>query len=183
VAELYRALAAGSDHDNLNPLFYVSNSAWNLYDLLRHFLQINDLPTGPLLLRDLTFNVRDANKRDHKKTAITRLMQRYSSKPAILIGDAGQHDAGLYAEIANEFPGRVLAIYIRDVDPGIDSPYDAKVDTVIDKFSHTKVPMVRAEDSRAFAEHMHSVGLLSTHELQAVAKSAARDDQRGFAGQ
>jgi phosphatidate phosphatase APP1 len=33
----------------------------------------------------------------------------------ILIGDSGQHDAQLYAQLSESHPDRVLAVYIRDV--------------------------------------------------------------------
>jgi phosphatidate phosphatase APP1 len=183
VAGLYRALSAGSNGAVRNPVFYVSNSGWNLYDLLRHFIEINDLPAGPLLLRDLGLNDRHRSSRTHKSETIRRILARYPSLPAVLIGDSGQHDAELYAVIAESFPGRVLAIYIRDVDPGVESPYDAKVDAVFDGFSGAKVPMVRAEDSRAFAEHMQSLGLLPDAASAPVAGSAIRDEQRERTGQ
>ncbi len=61
VPAFYRALHAGtgkgeqrpasSTGDN-NPIFYVSLSPWNLYSLLSQFLEINDIPSGPLILRD-----------------------------------------------------------------------------------------------------------------------------------
>src|SRR5690606_30277301 len=52
VAAFYRALQAGGDGTRHNPIFYVSSSAWNLYDLFRVFLEHNQLPSGPILLRD-----------------------------------------------------------------------------------------------------------------------------------
>ena len=48
VAALYRALhGAGT-----NPLFYVSSSPWNIYDMLSDVLAIRGIPAGPLLLRN-----------------------------------------------------------------------------------------------------------------------------------
>ncbi|HEX6987651.1 MAG TPA: phosphatase domain-containing protein, partial [Planctomycetaceae bacterium] len=44
VAAFYRALHAGGDGTRHNPVFYVSSSAWNLYDLFRVFLEHNGLP-------------------------------------------------------------------------------------------------------------------------------------------
>jgi len=51
VAGLYRALQRGMTGED-NPIFYVSNSAWNLYTLLLEFLNLQNIPLGPLLLRD-----------------------------------------------------------------------------------------------------------------------------------
>ncbi len=182
VAGLYRALMAGGEGTATNPIFYVSNSGWNLYDLLDHFIEINDLPGGPLLLRDLGFNDRHASSREHKAETVRHLLERFTSLPVVLIGDSGQHDAEIYADIATSFPGRVLAIYVRDIDPRIDSPYDLDVDSVFDEFSGTQVPMVRGEDSRAFAEHMQTLGILPLESSERVAGSAIRDDQRGRVG-
>ena len=47
VADLYRAL-----HADRNPLFYVSSSPWNLYELLDDYMEINKIPHGPMLLQD-----------------------------------------------------------------------------------------------------------------------------------
>ena len=52
VAGFYQALQRGRDGEAYNPVFYVSNSPWNLYDLLEDFLDVHGIPRGPLLLRD-----------------------------------------------------------------------------------------------------------------------------------
>ena len=53
VAALYRALLAGKEKMEMNPLFYVSSSPWNLYDLLSQFFNLQGIPVGPVLfLRD-----------------------------------------------------------------------------------------------------------------------------------
>ena len=49
VGAFYRALYAGATGHEQNPLFYVSNSPWNLYDLFTDFFQIQDIPVGPVL--------------------------------------------------------------------------------------------------------------------------------------
>ena len=50
-ADLYRALTAarGGRH---RPVFYLSTSPWNLYELLARFLVLRRFPAGPLLLTD-----------------------------------------------------------------------------------------------------------------------------------
>ena len=52
VAAFYRALAAGTGGTPGNPIFYVSKSPWNLYEVIADFLSLQQLPAGPLLLRD-----------------------------------------------------------------------------------------------------------------------------------
>ncbi len=62
VAALYRALHTQSLDPAArprNPVFYVSSSAWNLYDLLSDFIEVNGIPVGPILLRDLGLDDQD----------------------------------------------------------------------------------------------------------------------------
>ena len=56
VAAFYRALHAGVSGAETNPVFYVSSSPWNLYDLLIDFLEHQGIPKGPLTLRDWDIN-------------------------------------------------------------------------------------------------------------------------------
>ncbi|MCB0570190.1 MAG: DUF2183 domain-containing protein [Phaeodactylibacter sp.] len=117
-AAFYQALQRGPGGDRpMNPIFYVSNSPWNLYDLLEEFLDLNGLPAGPILLRDFGIPYQNLPKdyRGHKQASIERIFQAYPSLPFVLIGDSGEKDPYIYRAVAEEFPGRVAAIYIRDV--------------------------------------------------------------------
>lgn len=118
VAALYHALRRGHDGTGQNPLFYVSNSPWNLYDMLIDFMDIHHIPIGPVLLRDFGLSARDPllEVKEHKYTEILRIMLTYPHLPFILIGDSGEKDTDIYQEIAHTLPGRVKAIYIRCVD-------------------------------------------------------------------
>jgi phosphatidate phosphatase APP1 len=112
-SELYHALAAGrSGHAN-NPVFYVSKSPWNLYDFLVDFLDHHQLPRGPLLLRDM--GLREAPPVDHKSAAVCQLLDTYPTLPFVLLGDSGERDPEIYLETAARYPGRIRAIYIRDL--------------------------------------------------------------------
>jgi phosphatidate phosphatase APP1 len=110
---LYRALSVGASGGASNPIFYVSKSPWNLYDFLVDFMDYHELPRGPLLLRDV--GLREAPPIDHKTAAVNRLLETYPSLPFILIGDSGERDPDIYLETAARYPGRVRAIYIRDL--------------------------------------------------------------------
>lgn len=115
-SELYRALAAGPTGAASNPVFYVSKSPWNLYDLLVEFMEAHELPRGPLLLRDI--GLHSEAPLDHKTAAINQILSTYPALPFILIGDSGEHDPDIYLQVAARHPGRVRAIYIRDVGAG-----------------------------------------------------------------
>ena len=118
VAAFYQALQKGSDGQRHNPVFYVSSSPWNMYDMLEDFFRINGLPKGPILLRDIGMTasrfIKGKHSR-HKLEKIRRIMAYNPNLSFILIGDSGQHDPEIYRQVTEEFPGRVKAIYIRDV--------------------------------------------------------------------
>jgi phosphatidate phosphatase APP1 len=181
VAKLYQALQSGSDGAGRNPVFYVSSSPWNLYDLLDDFLELNAIPFGPIFLRDIGFDPGKFLKtpgHGHKLERVRELIRRFPALRWVLLGDSGQADAELYAEAAREFGDRILAIYIRDVDPSTDSPYDAIVDGHIGTIAGTRVPMLRVGDSLAIAEHALGLGLLAEASMGAIAKDVERDWQR-----
>jgi phosphatidate phosphatase APP1 len=117
-ATLYQALHRGRSGRPVNPVFYVSSSPWNLYDLLDDFLSLRGFPAGPLFLRDWGIRPPEGGVRDHrthKLATIRRLLDVYPRLPFLLIGDSGQSDPEIYAEVVRDFPGRVPAVYIRDV--------------------------------------------------------------------
>lgn len=112
-SELYHALVSGASGHAHNPVFYVSKSPWNLYDFLVDFLDHHQLPRGPLLLRDI--GLREAPPVDHKSAAVRELLDTYPELPFVLLGDSGERDPEIYLETAARYPGRVAAIYIRDL--------------------------------------------------------------------
>jgi len=186
VAALYRALQADAGGQPHNPLFYVSSSPWNLYDLLEDFMELNAIPFGPIFLRDIGLDTGKFIKtpgHGHKLEHARRLIQRFPDLRWVLLGDSGQADAELYAQAAQEFGPRIAAIYIRDVDPDTDSPLDTGVDGYIERVAGTRVPMLRARDSQAIAEHAAGLGLLSPDLLPAIAAEVRRDHARPTLGE
>jgi phosphatidate phosphatase APP1 len=147
-AELYRDLAAGS-----NPVFYVSSSPWNLHAFLLAFLRHRGFPIGPVLLRDL---LGTEAGREQKNARIQEILDLHPRLRFVLIGDSGEKDPEIYAAVARANPGRILAIYIREVrlDPG-----DGRVEKVSGDWSED-VPFVLAADSDAVRRHATELGLL-----------------------
>lgn len=98
------------------PVFYVSNSPWNLFDLLDDFLSFHHFPAGPMLLRDWRPGQPEAGPSPmHKYPRIERLLAIYPDLPFILIGDNGEADAQIYRTIREKYPSRIRAILIREV--------------------------------------------------------------------
>ena len=81
------------------------------------FLRHRDFPLGPLLLRDL-IGTREGRARKHER--IEEILELHPQLPFVLIGDSGEQDPEIYADIVRAHPGRILAVYIREVrlDPG-----------------------------------------------------------------
>ena len=88
--------------------------------MLEEFLSLNGLPNGPILLRDfgIPYQEHPGNYKGHKHSSIVRILNTYPELPFILIGDSGEKDAYIYWAVAQEFPGRIAATYIRDVRSG-----------------------------------------------------------------
>ncbi len=171
IAAFYQALQRGPTGDEYNPIFYVSSSPWNIYDLLVDFLDIHGLPVDPLFLRDW----RQGALRDHeahKLAQIETIMATYPDLPFILIGDSGQEDPEIYRQVVIDFPGRVKAIYIRDVT---SPPRDAQVHAIAREVCAMGVEMLLMRDTIAAAEHAAEHGLIARNDLPRIRADKERD--------
>jgi phosphatidate phosphatase APP1 len=157
VAAFYKALQRGKDGHSLNPIFYVSSSPWNIYDVLDDFLNVHGVPPGPLFLKDWSPTVLGKHQ-GYKLGMIRRLLSTYKDLPFVLIGDSGEEDPEIYLQTIKEHPGRIRAIYIRDVT---SEERDAEVKAISDEARKLGTPMVAVPDTTAAAEHAASIGLVS----------------------
>jgi len=186
VAKLYQVLQRAHAGTPVNPIFYISSSPWNLYELLVDFLRLNDVPPGPLLLRDVGLDHSKFVKEKghgHKQEKALKLLDAYPHLPFVLIGDSGQEDPAIYAEVARLRPGRILAAYIRDIDPEISSSLDEVAGKAIELSAKCGVPMILARDSLAISEHARSIGLIPASAFPEVAAETAADKARPGAGE
>lgn len=101
------------------PVVYLSTGAWNVAPALRRFLAAHGFPAGPLLLTDWGPNTTGLFRsgREHKITQLRQLVSMFPDIRWLLIGDDGQHDPEIYAELAREHPGNVHAIVLRELTP------------------------------------------------------------------
>lgn len=168
VAAFYRALHAGPSGADRNPIFYVSSSPWNLYDLLVEFLDLNAIPAGPLLLRDwgiTPHSVLPTDHRSHKLAHIRQILDSYPL-PFILIGDSGQRDPEIYREVVAQYPARILAIYIRSVSP--DPLRRETVRALADEVERAGSALLLAEDTLSAARHAAQNGWIADKAVDAV---------------
>lgn len=181
VAKLYQALQRGQAGHPVNPIFYISSSPWNLHDLLLDFLRLNEIPLGPLLLRDLGLDETKFIKEKghgHKRRKALDLLASFPELPFVLIGDSGQEDPAIYAEIASQLPHRIRAIYIRDVDPEFDTFRDTVVNRAMRLAEGHGVPMILAKSSLEISRHAEALGLVPAATLAEVIGEVAKDQQR-----
>jgi len=169
-AAFYDALQRGPEGQAYNPIFYVSSSPWNIYDLLEDFLDVHGVPAGPLFLKDWSLTVLGKH-RDHKLGIIRRLLATYPELPFVLIGDSGEEDPEIYSQAVREHPGRIRAIYIRDVTT---AARDAEVRAIAEEVRGLGVEMVLAPDTAVAAEHAASIGLIAPDSVPEIrARSSA----------
>ena len=185
VAALYRALHAGAGGAEGNPMLYVSRAPWGLYEVLSAFFQRHGIPAGPVLfLREWGLSWTHPLPRraeDHKRDLIVNMLALYRDLPFVLIGDSGQHDPEVYARIVEAHPGRVLAVYIRNVSR--DPARIREIMRLAAAVAASGSSLVLAADSVAMAEHAASLGLIApdavarvADEHQAGAESPARGE-------
>jgi phosphatidate phosphatase APP1 len=169
VGAFYRALSSGSRGKNVNPLFFVSSSPWNMYDLFEQFFQLENIPPGPLILRDWGISEDEFLPTSHtafKTQAIQGLLDFYKDLSFILIGDSGQQDPEIYAEIIKKFPGRILTAYIRDVSP--DLARDVEIQQLAQEILQAGSTMVLADNTLLMAEHALDQGWITQAALAEI---------------
>ncbi len=175
VAGFYRALQNGT-RQSYNPIYYVSSSPWNLYDLILDFFTVREIPIGTLFLRNFGFpEVYDEGHRTHKSDAVQKIMEAYPHLNFIMIGDSGQMDPEIYTELAERYPGRVRVIYIRDVT--ILESRDQQVHQLAERLREKGIDMLLVKDTIAAAEDALGRGLILPEAMPDIREERATDDR------
>ncbi|WOD37757.1 App1 family protein [Nodosilinea sp. E11] len=175
VPDLYQALQVGGDGQHENPIFYVSSSAWNMYDLFEEFMDAQGLPAGPISLvaLDLSWSkLFSFEHSDHKRGEIEPILDQYPELPFILIGDSGQKDPEIYTQIACDHPNRIACIYIRNI-PKEHPDRQPELEALAEQVRQAGSELVTFEDAIAVAHHAHDRGWIEAHAIEAVQQSAA----------
>jgi phosphatidate phosphatase APP1 len=170
VSAFYRALARGGEADQANPVFYVSSSPWNLYDLLAEFMDVQRIPRGPLLLRDWGLSQGEPGEgghAGHKLAAIRRIMDLFPALPFLLIGDSGQEDPEIYHRVVHQYPDRVLAVYVRSVAPA--TLRREKIRLLAEEVRAAGSTLLLTDDTLAAARHAASRGWIAPAAVDEVA--------------
>lgn len=181
VSAFYRAMEGGRDKKSRNPFFYVSGSSWNLYDVLVQFCSVNNIPKGTFLLRELGVSREkfvSSGHESYKLKKISHVMETFRDLPFVLIGDSGQKDPEIYELIAEKFPGRIKAIYIRDVKPDKNEKRDQEVKEIARRTEKEGVEMLLIQNSAEAAKHACKAGLIHEDSIDEIEKETEEDKKR-----
>ncbi|RYP68592.1 hypothetical protein DL771_006564 [Monosporascus sp. 5C6A] len=112
VRDWYNAL-----HDMGVKIHYCSNSPWQLYPVLATFFKRAGLPPGSLHLKLYSGMLQGIFEpvAERKKGTLEKIMRDFPERKFLLVGDSGEADLEVYTELAVNYPGRIIAIFIRDV--------------------------------------------------------------------
>lgn len=156
--EFYHLLHKGKTGQEANPIFYVSHSPWNLYRYLKLFLKKNNFPKGPIILRNFPspFSRKKKGEKPQKQKEIINLLKTYPKLKFILIGDSGEHDPDIYMEVAEAYPNRISAIYLRSVT------HKKKMLRVSSLYKdYIKIPVLLVETSEQAIVHAKKNGFVA----------------------
>ncbi len=180
VSELYSAFQYGPDGEGANPIFYVSSSPWNLYEHLEHFLSVQDIPPGPILLRDWGLTregFAPGGGHGHKLAKIREVLAALPHLPFVLVGDSGQEDPEHYRTIVREEGPRILAVYIRTAHTR--AARQAELALVARDIRDHGSEMIVVPDSVAAARDAAARGLIPKVEIGLVEERKREDEQQG----
>ena len=178
-AALLQALHRGVSGTETNPMLYVSRGPWSIYEILDEFFNLHAIPIGPILfLREWGLTLQSPLPRraeGHKLALIRNMLALYRDLPFILIGDSGQRDPEIYAQIVREHPGRVLAIYIRNVSH--DAARRQAIEDLALEVVASDSSLLLAADSLAMAEHAAEHGLIRPEARSVVLEERAIQEE------
>ncbi|MEO7988947.1 MAG: phosphatase domain-containing protein [Chryseolinea sp.] len=161
VVKYYQLLsAAHTEPDVPNPFFYVSSSEWNLYDYLNEFFKYNELPKGIFLLNEIKkwYQLLKLGKTKHqgKLVKLARILQVYPKQRFVLLGDNSQSDPEIYSSIANKYPERIVAIYLRN----ISKSKEASTQQWMAFIQNKNIPTCLFKHTDEAIQHSKSIGLI-----------------------
>jgi phosphatidate phosphatase APP1 len=178
VGKLYQSLRRGASGSSFNPIFYVSSSTWNIYDVLHDFFVVREIPMGPLFLSEYNLDEETfifQNRMKHKVGAIVTILTTYPDLPLILIGDSSEKDPLIYREIVKQYPGRILTIYIRTATRSRKRV--ARLQAIVQDVQTMGVPIVLVKDSYEAAKHAAENGLIHPDALPTIREARNEDKQ------
>jgi phosphatidate phosphatase APP1 len=170
MAAFYRGLHQYRSEDPINPIFYVSTSPWNLYDLLEEYMAYQKFPPNPVMyLRDWGVHqgeILPTEHSKHKLDFILQVLRLYDPMRFLLIGDSSQQDPEIYTRLVERYSNRILGVYIREVTHN-----PQRIETILQlrrRITVKGIPLILTENSLEMAEHAAAQGWISPQALEEV---------------
>jgi|GEM_PF-362291 len=183
-AALYQGLLRGTDASNplQNPFAYVTSSPFNLHGFLQLIFKSNGLPDGAYFMTDWGLDETKwltLGHQQHKVQSIRTVLEWFPELPVILIGDSGQEDSNIYAEIAGDYPERVKEVMIRCVSD------EERLNSVRSGWAERNLPidLTIYKDSLEAAQHLHGKGWITEPVVEEVAKEFSTQPSKPSADQ
>jgi len=105
---------------------------------------------------------------------IRTILDTHPDLQFVLIGDSGQEDPEIYREVVRAYPGRIKAIYIRDVT--LEERATA-IRLLVKELASDNVELVLAADTVAAAMHAADRGLIAPDALSGIRAEKRKDEQ------
>lgn len=133
-------------------------------------------PGRTLCFRDWGFSLEGlalAKAKGHKFHLISEILELIPDLPVILVGDSGQKDPEIYHAIAESFPGRLHAAFIRDVT---DNPLRAaSIEKLAKEVKASGALFHLAKDSLDVARRAAEQGWIREDAVAKIAKEVEED--------
>ena len=114
IADWYRQL-----HEEFNcPVHYVSNSPWQIFNVVYGFMTYFNFPITSIHLRQYSGNLVSSFTQpsaERKRSSLVALFNEFPNRKFILVGDTGEQDLEAYLSLIPHYPNQILAIYLRVV--------------------------------------------------------------------
>ncbi|KAI4718747.1 hypothetical protein E4T48_05023 [Aureobasidium sp. EXF-10727] len=138
-------------------MHYVSNSPWQLYPVITGFFKAAGLPLGSFHLKQYSGMLQGIFEpvAERKKATLDRLFRDFPERKFVLVGDSGEADLEVYTDVVLEYPGRVVAIFIRDVTSKPDKGF----------FDPSMGPLSGDRSSRGHSRNMSTDSLVGAKRL------------------
>jgi len=114
---------------------------------------------GSIILRDFGWHLLNRKKSFSEKYGeLDKLYKRFPDKQFILVGDAAEKDADIYADLARKHAGQTRGIFIRKVGPS------ANLKRIQDEVMQaSETPLFIFENSQSLQEKIEQIMNAETH--------------------
>ncbi|KAK7909236.1 hypothetical protein PG985_015114 [Apiospora marii] len=115
----------GDLHDLGVRIHYCSNSPWQLFPVIASYFKQAGLPPGSIHLKQYSGMLQGIFEpvAERKKGTLEKILNDFPDRKFLLVGDSGEADLEVYADVAESYPGRILGVFIRDVTTPEQSGY------------------------------------------------------------